>query len=372
MKVLHFFKTYLPETAGGIEQVIYQLAEGCRSQGIQSEVLYLSRKGSCRNVSVSNHLCHHSKLDLYLSSTGLSLSAFSDFGELSRNADVIHYHFPWPFMDVVHLTSRADKPCLVTYHSDIVKQKLLYQLYRPLMTRFLDSADMIVASSPNYLETSPVLQRHASRVRVIPFGLDENSYPASSVERLAYWRERVPRRFFLFIGALRYYKGLENLLHAAKGCPAPLLIAGSGPVEEKLRAIAAKADLANVFFLGSISNEDKVALLTLCEAVLLPSHLRSEAFGISLLEGAMFGKPLLTCEIGTGTSFVNRADETGLVVPPGDIAALTRALQTLWEQPALAETMGKKARLRYEQLFSHERMATAYAAAYRDILLGRS
>lgn len=372
MKVLHVFKTYVPQTAGGIEQVIYQLAEGCHDHGIRSEVLFLSREGAARDISLSKHRYHQSKLDLYLNSTGLSLGAFRDFRELSRGADLIHYHFPWPFMDVLHLTSATDKPSLLTYHSDIIKQKVLYRLYRPLMKRFLDSVDLIVASSPNYLETSRVLQDYAAKVRVIPFGLDQHSYPAPAPERLAYWRARAPARFFLFIGALRYYKGLEHLLRAAQDCPAPILIAGCGPMDAKLRAMAAKGTLANVSFLGAVSEADKIALLSLCKAVLLPSHLRSEAFGISLVEGAMFGKPLLTCEIGTGTSFVNRADETGLVVPPGDIAALTRALRILWEQPAVAEAMGQKARLRYEQLFSHERMATAYAAAYQDVLLDRS
>lgn len=372
MKVLHVFKTYVPQTAGGIEQVIYQLAEGCHDHGIRSEVLFLSREGAARNIELSKHCYHQSKLDLYLHSTGLSLGAFRDFRELSENADLIHYHFPWPFMDLLHLAYATGKPSLVTYHSDIIKQKLLYRLYRPLMKRFLDRVDLIVASSPNYLQSSRVLQHYASKVRVIPFGLDQCSYPASSPQRLAYWRERTPARFFLFVGALRYYKGLENLLHAAQDCPAPILIAGCGPMEAKLRGIAAQRKLAHVSFLGAVSEVDKVALLSLCDAVLLPSHLRSEAFGISLLEGAMFGKPLLTCEIGTGTSFVNRADETGLVVPPGDIGALTTALRTLWEQRTLAKTMGQKARLRYEELFSHQRMTAAYAAAYRGILRDRT
>lgn len=371
MNVLHFFKTYIPETAGGIEQVIYQLAEGCQSQGIHSEVLYLSKKGAARDIELSKHRYHRSRLDLYLNSTGFSAGAFRDFRELSRRADVIHYHFPWPFMDVVHLASCTNKPCLVTYHSDIIKQKILFNLYRPIMRRFLDSVDLIVASSPSYLATSRVLQQYASKVQIIPFGLDQNSYPSPSAERLSFWRARAPQRFFLFVGALRYYKGLENLLHAVQDCPVPVLIAGCGPLDDKLRAIASKRNINNVAFLGAVSEEDKAALMTLCDAVLLPSHLRSEAFGISLVEGAMFGKPLITCEIGTGTSFVNLAGETGLVVPPGNIGALRGAISTLWDQPELAQTMGKRARQRYEQLFSHERMVSSYATAYRKLIQAR-
>jgi len=101
--------------------------------------------------------------------------------------------------------------------------------------------------------------------------------------------------------------------------------------------------LSNIHFLGFLPDEDKVALLTLCYAVLFPSHLRSEAFGISLLEGAMYGKPLISSEIGTGTSFINIANETGFVVPPSDPLALRQAMQTLWQNPEMASEMGRKA-----------------------------
>ena len=74
-----------------------------------------------------------------------------------------------------------------------------------------------------------------------------------------------------------------------------------------------------------------------------PSHLRSEAFGISLLEGAMFGKPMISSEIGTGTSYINIAGETGLVVPPNAPQALHEAMRQLWEHPEQAAQMGARA-----------------------------
>src|SRR5690606_32759723 len=137
-----------------------------------------------------------------------------------------HYHFPWPFMDLVHFATRLRKPAVVTYHSDIVKQKTLLQLYRPLMHRFLGSVDRIVASSPNYVASSPVLARFADKVEVIPFGLDRDTYPPASPETLERWRQRLGEGFFLFVGALRYYKGLHVLLDAAHGTDLPVVILG--------------------------------------------------------------------------------------------------------------------------------------------------
>lgn len=368
IKVLHFFKTYYPETMGGIEQVIFQLAEGCIKHGIESEVLYLSREGSARGRRVANHVSHRSKQDLQIASTGFSISAFKDFAELAKEADVIHYHFPWPYMDLVHFASRIKKPTVVTYHSDIVKQKFLLKLYQPLMRCFLNDVDRIVASSPNYVESSSVLGEFKSKVSVIPFGLDRATYPEVSAEKLIYWRRQLGERFFLFVGALRYYKGLSFLLEAAKATKLPVAILGSGPLEYELKQHAERSGLDNIYFLGALPDDDKFALLSLCYALVFPSHLRSEAFGISLLEGAMYGKPLISCEIGTGTTYINIAEETGLVVPPRDPEALADAMRRLWENPTLAESMGKAAAVRCERFFSVDSMISSYASLYRSLL----
>lgn len=371
IKVLHFFKTYYPDSMGGIEQVIYQLAQGGSAQGIQSQVLYLSSRGAARNEPLGRHLTHRSKLDLHVASTGFSLSAFKDFAELAKQADIVHYHYPWPFMDLAHFASRIKKPTVVSYHSDIVKQKTLLKFYQPLMNRFLGSVDHIVASSPNYLASSEVLQRYRHKVTVIPYGLDQGTYEQAQDHKLQAWRARLGPRFFLFVGALRYYKGLDYLIEAARQSNLPVVIVGHGHLEQELRAQAQRLGAHTVHFVGGLSDEDKVALLTLCEAFVFPSHLRSEAFGISLLEAAMYGKPLISCEIGTGTTFINIAGETGLVVPPRDSAALAKAMQTLWNDPERAQVMGLRARQRFESVFSAQVMVDQYAQLYRQLLAGK-
>lgn len=367
IKVLHFFKTYYPDSFGGVEQVIFQLAEGGVDVGVTAEVLSLSSRGSFRNVPLAKHMTHGSKLDLYIASTGFSISAIRDFKELASQADVIHYHFPWPFMDLVHFTTRINKPTVVTYHSDIVKQKALFEIYKPLMNRFMRSVDHIVATSPNYLATSPVLRHYKEKVSIIPIGLDRAAYPPATVDRLRYWKSRLGERFFLFVGALRYYKGLHILLDAMKDFDLPIAIVGAGPIEEALRSQAHKLGLQNVHFLGALQDEDKFALLELCYGVVFPSHLRSEAFGISLLEGAMYGKPMISSEIGTGTTYINLHQQTGLVVPPSDPIALRHAMLTLWENHEQAVVYGKNAQRRYEQLFTADKMISQYAQVYRTV-----
>ncbi|MET1079404.1 MAG: glycosyltransferase family 4 protein [Pseudomonas sp.] len=372
MRVLHFFKTYLPESMGGIEQVIYQLCQSGLPHGIESEVLTLSATPEPSSLMLDGHRVHRAKLDLHIASTGFSYSVIKRFRELAAEADVVNYHFPWPFMDLVHFAAGVRKPCVVTYHSDIVRQKYLLKLYQPLMHRFLASADRIVVASPNYLATSEVLAHYRDKTRVIPYGLDRASYPSPSTERLARWKAEVGERFFLFVGVMRYYKGLHILLEALVGTAFPVVIVGAGPLELDLRAQAQALNLQHVRFLGRLDDEDKVALLQLSGAIVFPSHLRSEAFGISLLEGAMYGKPMISSEIGTGTSYINIHGETGLVVPPSDPHALRAALGTLWDNPGLAAAMGERAVQRYERLFTAQRMGEQCAELYRELLAEKS
>jgi glycosyltransferase involved in cell wall biosynthesis len=372
MRVLHFYKDYFPDSIGGVEQVIRQLCVGTGRLGVTNEVLTLTRSKDLRPFDFEGHTVRRVPLDLNIASNGISFAAF---GELKRRAaacDVVHYHFPWPFMDLAHFVAGVDKPTLVTYHSDIVRQKMLLRLYKPLKHKFLQSVDTIVATSPNYLASSAVLDRYRAKTRTITYGLDKSIYPQPEPARLDKWRAAAGDKFFLFVGVLRYYKGLHILLDAVAGSDYPVVIVGAGPIEEELKAHAERLGLKHVMFVGAVDDADKVALLTLCYAVAFPSHLRSEAFGISLLEGAMYGKPMISSEIGTGTSYINIHQETGLVVPPSDPQAFGDAMRTLWDNPALARAMGERAEARYQQLFTAETMASSYNALYHELVARRA
>ena len=156
-------------------------------------------------------------------------------------------------------------------------------------------------------------------------------------------------------------------MEAAQGVDYPIVIVGAGPIEEELKIQAVQLGLRNVHFFGYLPDTDKVALLTLCYGVLFPSHLRSEAFGVSLLEGAMYGKPMISSEIGTGTTFINIGDETGLVVSPSEPAALQQAMRYLWDHPEQAAEKGRRAQARYWELFTADQMVGGYVKMYREL-----
>lgn len=368
MRILHFFKTYYPVAYGGVQQVIYQLAEGACRHGSEVDVLSLSPNGASKDAFIGSHRVHTSRQDFYIASTGFSFSAIRDFKKLAEQADVIHYHFPWPYMDLVHYLTKPNKPTIVSYHSDIVKQKQLLRLYKPLMMQFLNCVDAVVASSPNYVQTSPVLQQLQKAPEVIPFGLDPDSYPAAAQNIKEKWRALFSGRFFLFIGFLRYYKGLSYLLDAVQGLDYPLVIIGEGPCEQEFKQQAKALGLQNTHFVGAVSDEDKYALLELCYGVVFPSHLRSEAYGMTLLEAALYGKPMISCEIGTGTTYINQHEVTGLAVKPADPVDLRSALVRLWSDEDSARNMGLAAKARFDQHFTAERMVESYMQLYKRLI----
>lgn len=370
LKVLHFYKTYYPDTFGGIEQVIYQLSEAGISHEIDSSTLSLTTRDNIKCEIIGRHRANYAATAFEFASTPFSFDAIKRFKQLAEQADIIHYHFPYPFMDMLHFICGINKPTVLSYHSDIVKQKMALKFYAPLMDKFLNSVNYIVAATPNYVASSTVLQKHIDKVKVIPYGLDRSSYPPISEERINYWKEKVGEKFFLFIGAFRYYKGLHILLEAVKSTNLPLVIIGGGnsETEAQLKGFAKKNELNNVIFLGALPDTDKVALLHLSYSVVFPSCLRSEAFGITLLEGAMFGKPLICCDIQTGTTFINIDKVTGLVVPPFDAPALRDAMIHLQASPELAKEYGKNALQRFETHFTSSLMSQSYFQLYYSLM----
>jgi glycosyltransferase involved in cell wall biosynthesis len=367
MRILHVYKSYYPDTVGGIEQVIAQLGSGLVALGDECRIYTLSPDAAPPVLRRPEGEVHRSRTTAEISSNPMSLAALSEFRAQLQWADVVHYQFPWPFADLLHVLRAGGKPSVVSYQSDIVRQKWLLKAYTPLMNRFLRTVGAVVATSPQYRDSSEVLTALGDRVRVIPNGIDEGSYPSAPPEAIARWRVDVGEGFLLFVGVLRYYKGLETLLRAAQGFSGRIVIAGTGPEASALQEQVAREGLGNIRFLGSVSDEDKMCLLRLAQGFVFPSHLRSEAFGMSLVEAAMCGKPMITCEIGTGTSFINLDGVTGWTVPPENAPALRGAMEALQDEPYRALEMGAAARRRFEELFTARRMAQAYHELYREL-----
>jgi rhamnosyl/mannosyltransferase len=260
---------------------------------------------------------------------------------------------------------------LLTYHSDIVRQRNLLRLYRPLLRRTLARAERIIATSPQYIAGSSALRPHRDRCAVVPLSADIERFAQPDPLQVAQFRARYPGPLLLFVGRLRYYKGLHFLLQALPllQTPARLLIVGTGPEAAHLRDLAGQLGIPDrVEFLGDVADTDLPLVYTTADAFVLPSHLRSEAFGIVQVEAQAAGLPVVCCEVGTGTSYVTQHGRTGFVVPPADPPALARAIEVLLANPDLARRMGAAGRARAQAEFSHQRMLERTEQIYREVL----
>ncbi len=370
LQALQVYRTYFPDPPGGLQEVIRQVGLSTTNFGVSTQIFTLSPTPHPKITYRPEGMVLRTRSWAAPASCDLGgIATIREFFKCCEMSGIIHYHFPWPFGDILHAIGRPQIPAVMTYHSDIVRQKTLGRVYAPLMWRTLKAMRFIVATSPAYARTSPVLYHPSirERVRVIPSGIVEESYPKEAdLEIFERIKLSQNEPYFLFIGVLRYYKGLHTLIQAARHVDAKIVIAGSGPEEVALKELLTQTGGRNVIFAGQISDTEKVALLQSCHALVLPSHLRSEAFGMVLVEAAMFSKPQISCEIGTGTSYVNMHEETGIVVPPEVPNDLAQAMNQLLRETSMAKEMGLAARVRYERLFSGNALGKAYADLYRE------
>jgi rhamnosyl/mannosyltransferase len=368
VKVVHLFKDFYPPTTGGIEQHMQLLCAGL-ARHVDVSVLVPSRSPRRVKERVDGiDVIRVPEFGRYLSAPLCPTMP----GELRRLApDVVHLHFPNPTGDLAYLLSSCRVPVVVTYHADIAKPRPALWLYRRVFSRLEPHVTRMIVSSEAYLRSSEVLTRYREKCVVIPFGIDPEAFALrehepDAVERLA---QEHGRPLALFLGVLRPYKGLQILLLAMTKVQGRLVIAGRGSHRAELEALAHRLGVAKrVTFLGEVSETERRQLLHACDVFVLPALDRRESFGIAQLEAMACGKPVVSSDLPTGISVVNRHERTGLLVPPGNQDALADALNRLLGDEFLRRQLGRAARARVELEFSPEAMIERTLRVYDEAL----
>lgn len=358
-RILHVYKSSHIETMGGAEKVIETILKNSKHH---NDALFCSTKNKLYK-SKKNKIIGFKKT-FTVSSSPFSIKLLTDYTKLINNYDIIHYHFPWPFMDILDLLFNKRKLTVVSYHSDIVKQFLLKIIYYPIMLLFLKKTKKIICTSPNYLNSSPILQRFKKKCITVPIGIKK---PKINIKNIAPKNIFSKKNFFIFVGVLRYYKGLETLLKAVKINNINLLIIGSGPLSNKINKFIKDNKLKNVKILSKANDDLKNFYIKQSIGLILPSEFRSEAFGIALLEGASLAIPLISTELNTGTSFVNKNNITGIVVQPNKEFELSKAMIKIKSNIKLQEKYGQNAYQRFKSKFNSNKMIRKYDEIYSKI-----
>ena len=371
-RVIYLYKDYYP-VLGGIENHIRTLAEGLHARGVATHVLVTNTTNRTVQETLNGVPVVKTARQVNVSSAPVSLPFFSSLHRLEQDMDIAHAHMPYPPGEVAQLLGGRARRFVVTYHSDIVRQRVLGALYRPFLWQVLRRARLIAAASPVYIQDSPFLRHYAAKCRVIHYGMNLGRFdatPAIAAEAAARRACYGNRPLLLFVGRLRHYKGVNVLIEAMGQLPAAAaLIVGVGPFAAEWQQQAQAAGLhERVHFLGEQPDEALAALYQAADIFVLPSTNRAETFGLVQVEAMASGRPVICTELGTGTSYVNQHGVTGLVVPPNDPAALAAAARQLLADPQLAARMGAAGRQRAQQAFSVDAMLDRMLEFYAEAL----
>lgn len=380
MRVLHVGKFFAP-FAGGIENFMLDLLRACNAGGVVQACLVHEAPGQSELTDDAFDFLQQFRRVPTLGQVSYA-PVSPGFGRtLERmlvdfRPDVLHLHLPntSAFWALRSRRARAI-PWVVHWHSDVVgpgldtKLKLLYPLYRPLEQAMLRRADVILATSPPYLDSSRALRPWRDKCRVIPLGLDAGRMDASSASDETIWR--FPEKLkVLAVGRLSRYKGFDVLIRAAREVEdVELVIAGGGEQHRRLERLLPTDVGERIRLVGNISDGRRNRLLAGCDLLCMPSLNRAEAFGLSLLEAMAAGKPAIATRVaGSGMGWVVQHEDTGWLVEAGDAGALAATLGRLAADRSVLVAAGERARQRFETRFGIDAVAGEVVEVYKSLV----
>lgn len=371
MKILHVGKFYHPDY-GGIESVTKLLAEYAVDAGMQVDVAAFVKQASTTQRTLNG-------VSLYLFACRIAFSqpfSLSYLLFLFRNLlkyDIVHYHYP-NILGVLCLPFIPRRTKLVLHwHSDIVDKGALYAIIRLFEWYLVKRADIIAVTSQNYLEHSRPLRYSRHKCRVVPLGIDvagesrddqEVSGPVGAVAGKY-------DKLVLSVGRLVEYKGFGLLIEAAQSLPenVGIVLVGGGPLEEHLKQRCVELGVTDrVNFVGKLSQTDLEFLLKTAYLFCLPSINRAEAFGVVLLEAMQASLPMVTSDLkGSGVSWVNEHDVSGLRFETGNREGLAEALHKVLQDDALHSRLAAGSCERLMKHFTKEITGKQMMDVYEEV-----
>ena len=256
------------------------------------------------------------------------------------------------------------------WHSDILKQKTLLKLYRPLQNWLIKRSDIIIGTTPKYLEESPHLKPFEDKKKIaVPIGIRPVKYDEKTVGKIKNLYEN--KKIVFSLGRLVGYKGFEYLIKAANYLPDDyiILIGGSGPLKDELKSLIDSNNLnGKVKLLGRVEDNELPAYYGACDIFVLSSIWKTEAFGIVQIEAMSCGKPVVATNIPeSGVDWVNKDGFSGINVKPEDSKELAKAILDVTKSNETYERFSSQARERFNQLFTLDGMVEKCYNIYSEI-----
>lgn len=264
-----------------------------------------------------------------------------------HKVNAVMLHYPNYLGSLLILFAKIfGKTIIVFWHNDVIGKTKV---------PFIDKLDRyIVGVSDKVIVTSPQYPKYSRILNIVPEDKLElvNLFPSLLPMNKTQINNSV-RKDLLFVGRLVPYKGLEVLFEAVRNLDIRLNIVGSG--NERYVSDLKSLAPANVVFKGKVSDKHLKALYQNALCLVLPSISRQEGFGIVLLESFSQGNTVITSDVlGSGMTWANVSNETGLVFKNADPIDLRTKIEFLIDNPNKADSYRKNAHTRYKEHFTRE------------------
>lgn len=387
IRICHLGKYYNP-FRGGIETHVRAIAQAQDSSGANVSVACINHRDRQHRDVWSNRFAQTPTVDEW--DGNVRVHRFGKFATLARfdfcrglrnflhsadqNYDLLHLHVPNPVMCVALAATRTQIPVVVTYHSDIVKQRFIRKPFRLVEDRVMSAVSRIIVATQAYRDSSPVLARYQEKTTVIPFGLDLQPYRTTTARAQAF-EEELRRKaagepIWLCVGRLVYYKGTEIAIRALVNCPGRLVVVGGGELLSSLRELASVLNVAHrIDWYVSLDDEQLRGAYRAATALMFPSVVRSEAFGLVQIEAMASGCPVINTDIpGSGVPWVSVDTVSGLTVPIRDAEKLAEAARRIVYEPGLRRRLSEGAVTRAYQYFDFSDMTEQTMRVYSQAL----
>jgi rhamnosyl/mannosyltransferase len=361
MKNILILNKYYYPVIGGVETVVELYADHLSKKN-NVKVLVCNKANNDRSSSiyVNDRLnIIYSKTLLTIQKLPISIIFFYNFYKLRNWADIVYVHEPFPLGMFVTLFVNKNKKIVVTWHSDILSQKFLGYIVKPLQNKLLKKANVITTTSNNLLNYSPQLQLQSDKVQIIPLSIDTEKISNSNIEvKIGDDLRDILKRvgsYCLYFGRLSYYKGLNTLIKVYEKNDSdliPILIAGEGELDMAIYNLQERVPKKLFFLNRFLTKDEKFYVLSKCLFFVFPSNKITEAFGITQLEAMFFSKPVINTNLPTGVSWVSIHNLTGITVEPDNENSFYDAIKRLTVDSDYREVLGKNAKLRVLEYFS--------------------
>lgn len=371
--LLHITKYYYP-VEGGIETVTKYMAEGLKSYN--TYVICFSQDGITRMDTINGVKVYRIAPSIKISSQDIAFSYYSYLKKIiyEIQPDMIILHCPNPFLYPITVKLKPKNTKLVLlWHSDILGKGILYNLINRFEKKILKEADLILATSPNYIHPSSPIYKYQEKTRVVPNGIIAKDFRLLKKDQstINYIKKKYGRkRIIFFVGRHATYKGINYLIEAEKYIKSDcvILIGGRGPETEAMKELA-QSD--RIKFIGKISNEDLHCYYYASDIFGFTSCTKQEAFGIALAEAMYCGCVPVTFTIeGSGVNWVSVKGETGEEVALGDVKAYAEAIDRLLTDKNLHQQYAEAGHDRIVNMFTSEQSNAQADAIFKEFLAG--